>query len=74
MNDFLLTDEEFLMKLNILTERQQKIIKMRFGLFGDGREWSINEIADYFKTTTERIERIEQTALKILESPTRKIK
>lgn len=70
MDDILLTDEEFLMKLTILTERQQQVLLMRFGLY-DGRKWTIEEIAEYFSTTPKRIEQIEQTALKILQTPTR---
>lgn len=45
-----------------LTPREQQVVKMRFGLDGDG-ERTCQEIADEFLVSRERIHQIEQTAM-----------
>ena len=47
------------------TERESKIIKMRFGL-GDGNECTLEEVGQQFKVTRERIRQIEEKALRKL--------
>jgi len=53
-----------------LTEREERIIRMRFGI-GFGTEHTLDEVGRYFKLTKERIRQIEIKALKKLRHPTR---
>jgi RNA polymerase primary sigma factor len=48
--------------LNVLTEREQKILKMRFGL-DDGKSHTLEEVGQEFSVTRERIRQIEAKAL-----------
>lgn len=48
--------------LNVLTDREQKIIKMRFGL-EDGKSHTLEEVGQEFSVTRERIRQIEAKAL-----------
>jgi RNA polymerase primary sigma factor len=57
--------------LNTLTQREEKIMKMRFGI-GDEVEHTLEEIGRTFKVSRERIRQIEKKALKRLKHPTRK--
>ena len=56
--------------LHSLTEREEKIIRMRFGI-GMGREHTLEEVGNYLKLTRERIRQIEIKALKKLRHPVR---
>ncbi|MDP2914825.1 MAG: RNA polymerase sigma factor RpoD [Candidatus Aminicenantes bacterium] len=56
--------------LKSLTEREAKVLKMRFGL-GDGSEHTLEEIGQQFKVTRERIRQIEAKALRKLKYPSR---
>jgi RNA polymerase sigma factor (sigma-70 family) len=53
--------------LEVLTDKQQEVLKMRFGL--DGYEHTLAEIGERFGVTSCRIRQIEQKALRILRSP-----
>lgn len=53
-----------------LTEREGKVLKMRFGL-GDGNEHTLEEVGQQFKVTRERIRQIEAKALRKLKHPSR---
>jgi RNA polymerase primary sigma factor len=57
--------------LNTLTQREERIMKMRFGI-GDEVEHTLEEIGRAFKVSRERIRQIEKKALKRLKHPTRK--
>ncbi len=57
--------------LSTLTQREEKIMKMRFGI-GDEVEHTLEEIGRAFKVSRERIRQIEKKALKRLKHPTRK--
>ena len=57
--------------LNTLTQREEKIMKMRFGI-GEEVEHTLEEIGKTFKVSRERIRQIEKKALKRLKHPTRK--
>jgi len=57
--------------LNTLTQREEKIMKMRFGI-GEEVEHTLEEIGRAFKVSRERIRQIEKKALKRLKHPTRK--
>ncbi|MGE5172691.1 MAG: RNA polymerase sigma factor RpoD/SigA [Betaproteobacteria bacterium] len=56
--------------LSSLTEREEKIIRMRFGI-GVGSEHTLEEVGKYFNLTRERIRQIEIKALKKLRHPAR---
>ncbi len=56
--------------LKSLTQREAKVLKMRFGL-GDGNEHTLEEVGQQFKVTRERIRQIEAKALRKLKHPTR---
>ena len=53
---------------NKLSERETKILKLRFGLFGEG-EHTLEEVGRRFQVTRERIRQIESKALKKLQQP-----
>ncbi len=57
--------------LKTLTPREEKVIKMRFGLDADGTEYTLEEIGRHFAVTRERIRQIEAKALKKLRHPRR---
>jgi RNA polymerase primary sigma factor len=56
--------------LKTLTPREEKIIKMRFGV-GDGSEHTLEEVGQNFAVTRERIRQIEAKALRKLRHPSR---
>jgi len=56
--------------LTTLTERERKILEMRFGL-ADGYERTLEEIGKMYNVTRERIRQIEAKALRKLRHPTR---
>jgi RNA polymerase primary sigma factor len=56
--------------LSSLTEREEKIIRMRFGI-GINSEHTLEEVGKYFNLTRERIRQIEIKALKKLRHPAR---
>ena len=56
--------------LNSLTERERKILRLRFGL-QDGYARTLEEVGKQFKVTRERIRQIEAKALRKLRHPTR---
>jgi len=56
--------------LKSLTDREAKVLKMRFGL-GDGNEHTLEEVGQQFKVTRERIRQIEAKALRKLKHPSR---
>jgi RNA polymerase primary sigma factor len=57
--------------LRHLTPREEKVIKMRFGLCPDGRERTLEEVGAYFDVTRERVRQIEARALDKLRHPAR---
>ena len=57
-------------ELRTLTPREEKVIKMRFGV-GDGREHTLEEVGQNFAVTRERIRQIEAKALRKLRHPSR---
>ena len=60
--------EEIQNILDTLSEREKKIIEMRFGI-GTNKEKTLEEIGRYFHLTRERIRQIEETALQRLKNP-----
>ena len=56
--------------LNTLSERERKIIELRFG-FTDGRQHTLEEVGKEFNITKERIRQLEASALKKLRNPVR---
>lgn len=68
-NNELLKDE-INMVLQGLTEREEKVLRLRFGLY-DGRTRTLEEVGKEFNVTRERIRQIEAKALRKLKHPTR---
>ncbi|HKS29339.1 MAG TPA: RNA polymerase sigma factor RpoD [Pyrinomonadaceae bacterium] len=57
--------------LATLTPREEKVIKMRFGLGTSGSEHTLEEVGQHFAVTRERIRQIEAKALRKLRHPSR---
>ncbi|MGL5540878.1 MAG: RNA polymerase sigma factor RpoD, partial [Erysipelotrichaceae bacterium] len=68
-NNQLLKDEINIV-LQGLTEREEKVLRLRFGLY-DGRTRTLEEVGKEFNVTRERIRQIEAKALRKLKHPTR---
>ena len=56
--------------MQTLTEREQKVIRLRYGL-GDGHPRTLEEVGKEFNVTRERIRQIEAKALRKLRHPSR---
>ncbi len=67
---FTLLREQLVEVLDTLTEREQKVLRLRFGL-GDGRARTLEEVGKDFKVTRERLRQIEAQARRKLRHPTR---
>ena len=67
---FSMLKEQLMDVLDTLTEREQKVLKLRYGL-GDGRARTLEEVGKEFDVTRERIRQIEAKALRKLRHPTR---
>ena len=67
---FTLLREQLLEVLETLTDREQKVIRLRFGL-DDGRARTLEEVGKQFNVTRERIRQIEAKALRKLRHPSR---
>ncbi|MCH5265317.1 MAG: RNA polymerase sigma factor RpoD [Lachnospiraceae bacterium] len=67
---FTLLKEQLVDVLNTLTEREQKVLRLRFGL-DDGRARTLEEVGKEFDVTRERIRQIEAKALRKLRHPSR---
>ncbi len=67
---FTLLKEQLEEVLDTLTEREQKVLKLRFGL-DDGRARTLEEVGKEFNVTRERIRQIEAKALRKLRHPSR---
>ena len=65
--------EELLKSMGILTEREQMILKLRFG-FDDGRPRTLEEVGRVYNVTRERIRQIEEKALRKLRHPSRRLR
>lgn len=67
---FTLLKEQLIEVLDTLTEREQKVLRLRFGL-DDGRARTLEEVGKEFNVTRERIRQIEAKALRKLRHPSR---
>ena len=67
---FSMLKEQLVEVLDTLTEREQKVLKLRFGL-EDGRARTLEEVGKEFDVTRERIRQIEAKALRKLRHPSR---
>ena len=67
---FTLLREQLMEALETLTEREQKVLRLRFGL-DDGRPRTLEEVGKEFHVTRERIRQIEAKALRKLRHPSR---
>lgn len=71
--DFTLTKENISDVLDTLTPREEKVLRLRHGLDGDG-EKTLEEIGQMFNLTRERIRQIESKAIRKLRHPSRQKK
>lgn len=62
--------EEMAKAMSVLSEREQKVLRMRFG-FDDGKPRTLEEVGREFQVTRERIRQIEGKALRKLRHPSR---
>ncbi len=67
---FTLLKEQLVDVLGTLTEREEKVLRLRFGL-DDGRARTLEEVGKEFNVTRERIRQIEAKALRKLRHPSR---
>ena len=67
---FTLLKEQLMEVLDTLTEREEKVLRLRFGL-DDGRARTLEEVGKEFNVTRERIRQIEAKALRKLRHPSR---
>jgi RNA polymerase primary sigma factor len=67
---FTLLKEQLLNVLDTLTPREEKVLRLRFGL-DDGRARTLEEVGKEFNVTRERIRQIEAKALRKLRHPSR---
>ena len=67
---FTLLKEQLVEVLGTLTEREQKVLRLRFGM-NDGRARTLEEVGREFDVTRERIRQIEAKALRKLRHPSR---
>ena len=67
---FTLLKEQLVEVLSTLTDREQKVLRLRFGL-DDGRSRTLEEVGKEFNVTRERIRQIEAKALRKLRHPSR---
>lgn len=67
---FMLLKEQLIDVLDTLTPREEKVLRLRFGL-DDGRARTLEEVGKEFNVTRERIRQIEAKALRKLRHPSR---
>ncbi|NMD38378.1 MAG: RNA polymerase sigma factor RpoD [Christensenellaceae bacterium] len=67
---FVLMKEQLISVLDSLTDREKKVLTLRFGL-NDGRQRTLEEVGKEFSVTRERIRQIEAKALRKLRHPSR---
>ena len=67
---FTLLKEQLIEVLDTLTDREEKVLRLRFGL-DDGRARTLEEVGKEFNVTRERIRQIEAKALRKLRHPSR---
>ncbi len=70
MASFALLKEQLMDVLDTLTSREEKVLRLRFGL-DDGRPRTLEEVGKVFDVTRERIRQIEAKALRKLRHPSR---
>jgi RNA polymerase primary sigma factor len=70
MTSYSLLKDKLADVLCTLTERERKVLELRFGL-GDGYSRTLEEVGKQFKVTRERIRQIEAKALRKMRHPTR---
>jgi len=69
---FLLMQEQIEKVLKTLTEREEKVLRLRFGIGGSGFPRTLEEVGTIFNVTRERVRQIETKALNKLRHPSRR--
>ena len=64
-------DHDVLLALLKLTPREERVLRLRFGIYGDGQPMTLRQVADEWKLSAERIRHIEGIALRRLRNPKR---
>jgi DNA-binding CsgD family transcriptional regulator len=64
-------DHDVLLALLKLTPREERILRLRFGIYGDGQPMTFQKIGDAWSLSKERIRHIEAIALRRLRNPKR---
>ena len=67
---FIVFQEQLDSVLSSLSEREEKVLRLRFGL-GDGYPRTLEEVGSVFNVTRERVRQIESKALRKMRHPTR---
>ena len=62
-------DHDVLLALLKLTPREERVLRLRFGIYGDGQPMTLRKVADEWKLSAERIRHIEAIALRRLRHP-----
>jgi RNA polymerase primary sigma factor len=70
MTSFSLLKDKLSDVLSSLSERERRVLELRFGL-GDGYSRTLEEVGKQFRVTRERIRQIEAKALRKMRHPTR---
>ena len=66
----LLLKEQLVEVLKTLTPREEKVLRLRFGMY-DGKTHTLEEVGQIFGVTRERIRQIENKAIRKLRHPSR---
>ena len=59
--------------LSSLTPREERVLRMRFGFSNNNLDYTLEEVAQHYKVSRERIRQVEAKALRKLKHPTRSI-
>ena len=66
-----LLEEQIMDVLDTLTPKEEKVLRLRYGLVADNREMTLEEVGKVFNVTRERIRQIEAKAIRKLRHPSR---
>ncbi len=67
--ELMVTPDEVIKRLEILTERERELFAYRCGFDRDGERRTLEEAAEEFSVTRERVRQIEQRAIALIRRP-----